>query len=92
VLVALTYVHMVGQLIPRVGFKAKVKEWNDFKNAIEIYESDPEMNPINELQVPLPPSLCSTAHTMYVRMPRRLSCKNKYKNKCPETARTWILW
>jgi hypothetical protein len=62
---------MVGQLIPRVGFKAKVKEWNDFKNAIEIYESDPEMNPINELQVPLSPSsLCSEVDDICVCMPK----------------------
>jgi len=37
-------------LTPRVGFKAKKKELDDFKNAIEMYESDPEMNPMTMIQ------------------------------------------
>jgi len=38
-----------------VGFKAKKKELNDFKNAIEMYEADPEMNPMTLIQVALRP-------------------------------------
>lgn len=34
-----------------MGFKAKKKELDDFKNAIEMYESDPEMNPMTMIQV-----------------------------------------
>ena len=37
-------------LVPRVGFNAKKKELDDFKSAIEMYEADPEMNPMTVLQ------------------------------------------
>ena len=39
------------QLVPRTGFEAKKKELHAFKNAIEMYEADPEMNPISIVQV-----------------------------------------
>ena len=39
------------QHIPREGFKAKKKELDDFKNAIEMYEADPELNPLTVIQV-----------------------------------------
>lgn len=37
-------------LVPRTGFEAKKKELHAFKNAIEMYEADPEMNPISIVQ------------------------------------------
>ena len=40
-----------GQLTPREGFKAKKRELDDFKNAIEMYEADPELNPLTVIQV-----------------------------------------
>jgi hypothetical protein len=39
------------QLEPRVGFRAKKKELDTFKAAIEQYEADPEMNPLTVMQV-----------------------------------------
>jgi hypothetical protein len=39
------------QLEPRVGFRAKKKELDTFKAAIEQYEADPEMNPMTVMQV-----------------------------------------
>lgn len=60
---------MFVQHVPRVGFKAKKKELDNFKAAIEMYEADPEMNPMTIVQVLLPPSpslltlhMCLFAH------------------------------
>ena len=55
--VAFSLTSVSAQHVPRVGFKAKKKELADFKAAIEMYEADPEMNPMTIVQVMLPPSL-----------------------------------
>ena len=49
------------QLVPRVGFKAKKKELDAFKAAIEMYEADPEMNPMTVVQVEARVSACLSA-------------------------------